>query len=118
MSKSTKAYKDGLKDGEAWDFLGEQSRDGVPRQGWDAATINAMGSSACMKAWGVKRDADLMDAASDYNRGVFDAYTARYAAAWRKVARSGGRLIVGSAGQAIWLSDEEAEDLENQGVSF
>ena len=115
---TTKAYRDGLKDGEAWDFLGEQSKDEVPADGWDEATLNAVGISACKKAWGVKSDDDLAHAAGEYNRGVYKAYLARWSEAWRKVKRSGGRLIVGTAGQAQWLSDDEADALEAQGVSF
>lgn len=70
---TTKAYRDGLVDGEAWN-LGDFDtlRDAAAQAtGWDEATIDAVGSAHCAEAWGVPDEGPQWEAAcSDYNRGV------------------------------------------------
>lgn len=76
---NTKAYREGFADGLAWDLdayetIADVERD---RSGWDEATIDAMGLTACVEAWGVPRDTsgepepDAWSAACrDYNEGA------------------------------------------------
>jgi hypothetical protein len=70
---TTKAYRDGYRDGLAWDLDGYETTTALrsATTGWDEATINAMGSAACAKAWGVPREGTAWEAACrDYNRGA------------------------------------------------
>ncbi len=51
----TDAFKDGLKDGADWDLIGYDydALAAAKDTGWDASTINAIGSDKCAKLWGV-----------------------------------------------------------------
>jgi hypothetical protein len=76
------AYTQGVADGLAWDLGGFQTTADVERAtiGWDEATINAIGSSECRKAWGL-HDVEAGDdvwgrACADYNRGAHKGATA------------------------------------------
>lgn len=75
MRVKSKAYRDGYRDGLAWDLDGFRDRDHLLRspEGWDAATINAMGSAHCAKRWGVRTVGGLRweQACADYNAGAF-----------------------------------------------
>jgi hypothetical protein len=75
------AYEAGLKDGLAWDLDGYDTWADVDRarEGWDEATINALGSDACREAWGVNADDDeaWSEAMDAYNRGAYEGATTR-----------------------------------------
>ena len=75
------AYEAGLADGLAWDLDGFDTWADVERarEGWDEATISAIGSEACRKAWGVAEgDNEAWDeACSAYNRGAYEGATTR-----------------------------------------
>lgn len=76
----TNAYKAGLSDGLAWDLSDFGSWEDVERsrEGWDAATINALGSDACARRWGVRAEGPEWECAcGDYNRGAYEGATAR-----------------------------------------
>lgn len=68
------AYLDGYNDGLAWDLDGFADLDAVRRErtGWDAATINAIGSTACAKRWGVPSEGEAWETACEaYNAGAY-----------------------------------------------
>jgi hypothetical protein len=74
------AYEAGLKDGLAWDLDGYSTWADVERarDGWDDATINAMGRAWCRRAWGVGLDDDeAWQACAAYNRGAYEGATTR-----------------------------------------
>jgi hypothetical protein len=65
------AYVVGYTDGYAWDLDGCESIRDLSPEGWDEATINAMGPTWCREAWGVSSDDDWGQACDDYNRGAY-----------------------------------------------
>ena len=70
---TTLAYESGYRDGLAWDLDGYESVEEVraARNGWDSATISALGSSVCAEAWGVSAEGDAWEhACHEYNRGA------------------------------------------------
>lgn len=77
-----KAYAAGLKDGLAWDLEDFDSIEEVKHSGtgWDEATIQAVGISACSHAWGIppNEDGDEIWGATceAYNRGAHEGATA------------------------------------------
>ena len=77
----TDAYRDGLADGEEWDLDGYNgdAAKAAADSGWAAATINAMGRTACARTWGVDKDDEVAwaDACDAYERGVKEALAAR-----------------------------------------
>ena len=80
MGMSKAAFEDGLKDGFVWDLSGFESTAEAARtaDGWDTATINAMGAAHCAKNWGVSEGTDAFSAAcSEYTRGVLTALKER-----------------------------------------
>jgi hypothetical protein len=75
-----KAYSDGVGDGNEWDLSGFDSvDDALKAGGWAEATINAVGSEACAKTWGVAEvgSAEWDEACEDYERGVLAAISGR-----------------------------------------
>jgi hypothetical protein len=78
INTTSKAYLDGLKDGAAWD-VNHLNPDHIPREGWDGATIVAMGVGPCADAWGVDSfDAEeFTQACAEYNAGCHAAVCAR-----------------------------------------
>lgn len=73
---TSKAYLDGYADGLAWDLDGYDDANEIKPHGWDDATINAMGTAACAKAWGVPAEGpDWEQACAKYNAGAYAGAT-------------------------------------------
>ena len=80
------AYFAGLVDGLAWDLDGYASADAVraSKEGWDEATINAIGATMAASKWlpnesdpeAVEDDPDAWsDVCAAYNRGAYEGAT-------------------------------------------
>lgn len=68
------AFLNGWQDGTDWDLDGFRTRDHLlaTPEGWDAATINAVGSDVAAKAWGVANGSrGWFKACEAYNRAAF-----------------------------------------------
>lgn len=78
---TSRAFEAGLADGLAWDLGGFETWDDVEgeREGWDEATINAMGGDWCRRTWGIPfGDGEAWQRAMvDYNRGAYAGATIR-----------------------------------------
>lgn len=73
VENQSKAYRDGYSDGLAWDLDGFACVEDVQTEteGWDSATINAVGRSKCAEKWGVSEEGPEWDqACHEYNRGA------------------------------------------------
>jgi|HubBroStandDraft_2_1064218.scaffolds.fasta_scaffold2069185_1 hypothetical protein len=70
----TDAYLDGLEDGAAWDLdgYGGDAAKAAEDDGWDTATVNAMGQLHVLRVWGVEsaESDDYEVACRAYNAGV------------------------------------------------
>jgi hypothetical protein len=77
----TDAYRDGLEDGADWNLDGfdGDAAAAARSNGWDEATINAMGQVHCLRTWGVEsvESEDWSLACEAYNAGVKAALRAR-----------------------------------------
>ncbi len=77
----TDAYLDGLKDGRQWDLIGYDGNAAKAAEddGWDEATINAVGSAKCAALWGcATAEGEEWEAAcAAYNAGVKAAISNR-----------------------------------------
>lgn len=104
----SKAYRVGIEDGLVWDVGG---MDSIPREGWDEATINAMGSAWCRDAWGVPQgetgDDAWGEACHEYNRGVRDAIAGARSIDTRVV---GGAVLSGTTREADAFCADSSED--------
>ena len=80
INTNSTAYLAGQKDGSAWEFDGDElaTAKGQP-EGWDEATINAIGSHKCAAAWGCKvaEGAEWEQACAEYNAGAYAAVCER-----------------------------------------
>ncbi len=77
---TTMAYKSGLVDGADWDLDGYASvwEAADQPEGWSTATINAVGSTACAREWGVPAEGEEWEQACyEYDRGVVAALRER-----------------------------------------
>lgn len=77
--KNKTAYEYGYEDGFDWDLSGFKSREQITTNGWDEATINAVGSDQFSEIYGINlydSDGWLTEEASnwlhEYNRGAAD----------------------------------------------
>ena len=73
MKTTTTAHEDGYRDGLAWDLDGYESTADLRAaiDGWDSATINAFGTAACAKRWGVPDTGEEWErACREYNAGA------------------------------------------------
>jgi hypothetical protein len=76
----TKAYAAGLVDGAAWDLdgYGGDAFAASNAVGFDVATIHALGSAACAKAWCVPDEGEEWEQAQcHYSAGVREALLLR-----------------------------------------
>ena len=74
---TTAAYRAGYADGTAWDLDGFDSWDDVrtSRDGWDEATINALGTEAFLARCAPHTGAEGPEwsaVCAEYNRGAYD----------------------------------------------
>ncbi len=79
--KHSQAYIYGQKDGQQWDLSGFANKQAIrnAKEGWDEATVRAMGVGYCETQWGVSiaNAEDWATACKDYNRGCYEAVIAR-----------------------------------------
>jgi hypothetical protein len=111
MSES-KAFEDGLKDGEVWDLDGYASVAEALADnpsGWSEATLNALGTRACAEMWGVAvaEEPAWELAQDDYDRGIRVALQGRVSQFAYRIERQDGTTD-GLGDEVLFASEAEA----------
>lgn len=76
-----RAYDAGYADGLVWDLSGFSSRESLQaeKNGWDEATINAVGLTEFAQAVGADPESNAWEkACSEYNRGAHEGALAQW----------------------------------------